>query len=163
MAKTKLTRSKAGRAIVSSKSHARLALDRLEEISAEIDKLTAPLVQEQKDLKEALDKYVIEKFEAGDGYEDDDWKATKVVGHKRTWDVEKLGKLIPRGIFKNVIKVSVDGEKVDAMVAAGRLDRKKIAAAFTETPNKPYVKITKREQDAKKGEQQARELADKLA
>jgi hypothetical protein len=150
--------------IVSSASHVRVALERLAEIEEEILAKTGPLVAEQATVKEALDNYVIDKFQAGDGYEDDDWKATKVVGHKRTWDVEKLGKLIPKGIFKNVVKVSVDGEKIDAMVAAGRLDRKKISAAFTEKPNKPYVKITKREKDAKKkGEAEAESLAAKLA
>lgn len=154
--------------IVSTKSHVAVALREREELGAELDKMLndpaiVALTAELAGLKEAIDTYVIEHFEPGDGFEDDDWLATKVVGHKRTWDVEKLEKLIPRGIFKNVVEFKVIPDKIDEYVRKGKLDRKKIGVAFTETPNKPYVKITKREQNESKGEAEATGLAAKLS
>jgi hypothetical protein len=113
-------------------------------------------------LREAVDKYIIDKYSAGEGIETPTYLATKVVGHTRTWNVEKLQKLIPRGILKNVVKMTVDGAKVDEYVRAGKIDRNKIKGAYEERPNKPYVKITRRSQDDGKADAEADSLAGKL-
>jgi hypothetical protein len=152
-----------GSVSINSKSDVRAALDRLEAIEREILDRTHDLVEERADLKVAVEHYVINKFEAGAGYEDDTWLATKVVGHTRTWDVDKLSKIIPRGILKNVTELKVLPAKLDAAVRAGKIDRTKIKAAFTETPNKPYVKITRRVQDDNRASDEAESLAAKLA
>lgn len=124
--------------------------------------LVAPLQVEHMALKEARDRYIIDQYSPGEGYEDEEWMATKVVSHRRTWDVEKLERLVPRGIFKNLVKMTVVPEKVDEYVRAKKIDRKKIEAAFTETPNAPYVKITKKSQPKVTGEDEADSLSAKF-
>lgn len=154
--------NKNGAFVISSKAHVRLALDTLDRIDEQIAMLTEPWQEERQMVKEALDKYVIDKFQPGDGYEDDDWLATKVVSTRRSWDVEKLTKLVPRGILKNLVKMTVDNGKVDEYVRSGKLDRDKIEPAYTETPNSPYVKITRRNNNTAKIEKEAAGLAARL-
>jgi hypothetical protein len=158
---TELKLNKKGEYVVSTKSHVREGLDTLAAIDAEIEELTRPLRSQHEAVKAAVDGYVIAKYQPGDGYEDDDYLATKVVAHRRSWNVDKLTKLVPRGILKNVLKISVDGEKVDQYVRAGKIDADKIKAAYEETPNKPYVKITPRKkgQSPERAEKEAEGLA----
>lgn len=122
-----------------------------------------PYQQDIDAMRQAVDKYVIEKYEAGDGYESDTWKATKVVGHDRSWNLKKLEKIVPRGILKNVLKISVDAKKLDELVKAGRIDRDEIEDAFEEKPKAPYVKITRKESKTDKAAEEAASLAEKLA
>lgn len=75
-------------------------------------------------------------------YEDEDIKITRVQGHRRSWNVDKLQSILPRGIFKNVTKTTVDGDKIDRYVREGKIKLKDIDPAFEETPNAPYVKWT---------------------
>lgn len=152
--------------MIGSDRHVRAALDSLAFEERELARLMAdPKIVTTQDLiaklKESVDGYIIDSFGAGEGYEDDDWLATKVVGHKRVWDVETLEKSIPRGIFKNLVKIEVDGAKVDQFVREGKLKAKDIRKAFKETANKPYVKITKRSKP--KGDKEAQSLAEQLA
>lgn len=166
---SRLKRKKDGSLIVSSKSHVAVALEDRERLTNELDKLLlddkiVSLREEIQRVGDAINTYVLDHYEAGEGFESDDWLATKVVGHRRTWDVEKLQKLIPRGILKNVVEMKVIPDKIDEYVRKGKLDRKKIAAAFEEVPNKPYVRITKREQSSEeKGSAEAESLAAKLS
>lgn len=151
--------------MIGSDRHVRAALDSLAAAERELARLMAdPQIAEVQDLvaklKASIDSYVIDSFKAGEGYEDDDWLATKVVGHKRVWDVDTLEKSIPRGIFKNLVKIEVDGGKVDQFVREGKLKMKDIRKAFKESANKPYVKITKRTKP--KGDKEAQSLAEQL-
>jgi hypothetical protein len=111
------------------------------------------------DLKSAVDKYVTEK----ENYEDDNVKITRVQGFRRSWNVAKLETILPRGIFKNVVTVMADAEKIDQYVREKKIDMKKIAPALEETPNRPYAKWSKKSHDANRGEAEANELADALS
>lgn len=109
-------------------------------------------------LKEDIDKYVLDK----DDYEDTDYKLTRVQAFRRRWDVDKLEAILPRGIFKNIVRVEPDPAKIDQYVREGKIDMKKIAPAYTETPNAPFVKMTKKSHAEEKGSAEAESLAAKL-
>jgi hypothetical protein len=94
-------------------------------------------------------------------YEDDRYKITRVIGFKRAWNVAKLEKLLPRGIFKNITKTEADPAKIDEYVKAGRIKLKEIEPAFEETPLKAYPKWT--EKKGERGQEEADSLAAKLA
>lgn len=168
-----LKRKKDGSFSVSSKSHVRAGLDRIAEIEKEADKLQTKIEKkckaemdglealafERAGLKESIEKFVKDK---GD-YEDDSIKVTRVQGHRRTWNVAKLESIVPRGVFKNLVKMEVIPAKVDEYVRKGKLDRKKIAPAFEETPNAPYVKWTPKTDSSDRAEQEADGLAEALS
>lgn len=147
---------------MATKSHVRIALDRMAELQEEMSALVAPLQTEYESLKQAHDSYIVEHYSAGEGYEDDDWLATKVVSHTRTWNVDALMKLVPRAILKPALKVSIDTAKLDDLVKRGKIERKTIASAFTESPNKPYAKITRKSKTKERGASEAEGLAGKL-
>jgi hypothetical protein len=164
--KVQLKQKRDGSFSITSKSLVRLADERLEQIEREIqsreEQVGIPALREERaGLVQARDKYIIDHFQAGEGYEDDSYKHTKVVSHTRKWDAEKLEKLVPRGIFKNLVTITVVPSKIDEYVRKGKLDRKKIERAFIETPNEPYVKTTKK--TTSNGEEEAESLAAKLA
>jgi hypothetical protein len=112
------------------------------------------------DLTEAIDNFILSRYDAGDGFENDNWKATHVQGHRRSWDVSKLEKLLPRGIFKNVVKITADPQKIDEYVRAKKINMDDIQEAYVETPNKPYTKVTAK--STARGEAEAESLAAKL-
>ena len=139
------------------------ALARIEEI----DNLRATIYEESglKDLdeeREKLDTAVKNYALAKGDYEDERYKVTRVQGHKRWWDSEKLEKLLPKGLFLKVVDYTPNAEKIDALVKAGKIDRKKIEPAFMQKPNAPYGKIT-RKTEGTSGEAEADSLAAKLA
>jgi hypothetical protein len=89
-------------------------------------------------LKSAIDESVIE----GDNYEDDSVKITRVQAMSRKWDTEKLEKILPRAVFRKIIKVEVDPDKLEQASRAGELTDEQITPALNETSNKPYAKWT---------------------
>lgn len=109
----------------------------------------------------AIDNYVLANYTAGEGYEDDKWLATKVVGNTRVWDAGALFKILPRGIFKQITKIVVDPQAIDEAVRAGKITDEQIASALSTRPNKPYVKVTARSGASNTAE--ADNLAAKLA
>ena len=127
---------------------------------AELETGMAETVEKIDKLKEARDTYLIGKMEAGATLANDTWQLTKVVAYRRTWDVSKLEKIVPKGILKNITELKVIPEKIDQYVKSGDLTLKKIAPAYTETPNKPYVRVSK--VAAANGETEAAKLAEKL-
>lgn len=147
---------------MSSKSHVRIALERIDELDKNMEALIAPLRTERDRLREAADKYVVDHYNPGEGIETDTFKMTKVVGHTRWWNPEKLEKLVPRGIYKNLVEVKVLPAKVDEYVRKGKIKRADIEAAFEERPNKPYVKMTKKEQGDARASAEASSLAEAL-
>lgn len=153
---------KDGSFVVASKSHVRIALERIEALDKEILVRTAPLKVEREELQEAVNKYVIDHYEASDGYEDSNFRATKVVGHTRSWNPDKLQKLLPTRLYKLVIIVKVDSGKLDELVREGKIDRKKIEKAYEEKPNTPYVKMTKKDQSAARAAGESESLAEAL-
>lgn len=158
--------------VLSSESHVRDALDEITEINAEITALEAALLEtdiglaiknlraERDGLEGAVETFILGNYKAGEGYEDDAWKVTKVVGHTRTWSAEKLKTLVPLGVFKNLTVTTVVPAKVDEYVRSKKIKLADISAAFEEKSNKPYVKVTKREGGDERDE--AAELAAKL-
>jgi hypothetical protein len=111
-------------------------------------------------LSAAIDRFVLERYSAGEGYEDANWKLTKVVGHSRRWNADKLQKLIPYGVFKKIVKVEVVPNLLNEAVKNGEIDLEAVDAAYEDTPNAPYVKRTRRSQS---GGDEAAMLAEKLA
>jgi hypothetical protein len=108
-------------------------------------------------LRAAIDKFVLD----GKDYEDEDVMITRVQGHRRRWDVKKLETILPRGIFKNVVKIEVDPAKLDEYVRKGKIKREVIEPAFEETPNAPYAKWTEKS-DKDRGGKEADKLAEAL-
>jgi hypothetical protein len=159
-----LRKNKAGHWIISSPSLVKEALGVLEDkqfILAGLlsDKKITTLQDEIALLDEDIKGYVLDK----DDYEDDDYKLTRVQAFRRTWDTAKLEKILPRGIFKNIVKVTADPTKIDQYVREGKIKAKQIEPAFIETPNQPFVKITKKSHAEEKGAAEADALAAKLA
>jgi len=110
-----------------------------------------------------VDAYVLKTAEPSEGLETDDVILTHVQGHTRVWDAEKLEKLVPRGIFKNLVTITVVPAKIDEYVRAKKITREQIEEAFVEKPKKPYVKWTpKKQAQADKADAEAASLADKL-
>ena len=166
---TKLKKGKDGQYVIDS-------LDSASAVRAELDATLAELAEweEMPEFKEcrekveslqaALNAYVIAAFKASEGYEDDQWRGTKVVGHRREWDIDGLRKAISGPLYKAVIDVKIDGQKVDELVRAGKLDLNAIKRFYTEKANKPSVKWTRKTvKDGEREDAQAAELDDLLA
>ena len=161
-----LKRKKDGGYVIASESHVRAATVERARVEAEIEELlnAAPIKNRRAKiakLTEAIDAYVIEHYAASDGYEDDTVKLTKVVGHTRRWNPDKLRPLMPTSLYKLVIDVKVNADRLDALVKEGKINRKRIAKAFEETPNAPYVKRTDKS-DRHSIEQEAAKLKEAL-
>lgn len=157
-------RRKGKRFVISSSSHVAEALAVLEAFDVEIEKFLADpalvlLQKERAQLKEDIDAYILKRSTP---YEDDNYKLTRVQGFRRTWNVSKLEAILPRGIFKNVIKMEADPQKIDQYVRDGKIDRKKIEPAFEESPNRAYVKMTKKSHHEERGEAEADALAEAM-
>lgn len=164
-----LKRKKDGSFSVISPRHVHDALERQDEINEEVAELQAALLEtdigialrnlrdEEAELIMAVDSYVLNNFDGGDGVEDDDYKVTKVVGHTRTWDAEKLRKLVPLSVFKNLTAIVVRPDKIDEYVRARKLKLKDVKSAYIERENKPYVKKTRR--NTSTGNTEAADLA----
>lgn len=118
--------------------------------------------EEDAALAQAVEEFVLTSYEPGQGYEDDRVKLTKVQSHTRRWSAEKLEKLVTRGMFKNLVAVTVVPAKIDEMVRKGKLKLEDVAEAYEERPNKPYVRPTAKK-DGLDAESSADLLAEKLA
>jgi hypothetical protein len=141
--------------VVSSESDVQEAIGEIEVRKA----LMQPVIAEIAALKEAVDAYVEKKG----NIETDTHKLTRVQGFTRKWNVDKLKKIVPKGIFLQLCNLTPDPDKIDQAVRAGRLDAKKIAPAFEETPKAAYVKWTeKKESNSARQEEQADALAANL-
>lgn len=136
--------------------HVRTANERIAFLDEQIEVQVASLREEKQALEDAVDKFIISKFEPGDGYEDESVKLTKVVSYRRYWNPDKLRKLLPTSVYKTVINVTVNSAKLDELVREGRIDRDKIESAYEEVPNTPYVKKTAK---AGKSDRSAEEAA----
>lgn len=158
--------------MVTSKSHVQDAIKRLTEIENEIEQIEAIIADrvdpelvkmealsvETQELKAAVNTFVLNR---GLKMELPTVTITRVQAFKRRWNVETLEKIVPRGIFKNLVKIEVDPAKVDEYVKKGKLDPKKIEAAYEETPNQPFVKWTPKA-ETHSAEAEAASLAAKL-
>lgn len=149
--------------VVSSKSAVHGAVEDIAALEEEIAKLTGPLEAQMTLLKTAVDAYVIKNYDPSSGYENDVMSITHVQGHTRRWNAEKLEKLVPRGVFKNLVTVTVVPAKIDEYVRAKKIKREDIEPAFEETANKPYAKWTpKKQANADRAAAETSSLADKL-
>jgi hypothetical protein len=152
-----------GLPVVSSKSAVHGAVEDIAALEEEIAKLTGPMEAQMTLLKEAVDRWVIKNYEPSTGYDNDTVSLTHVQGHTRRWNAEKLEELVPKGIFKNLVTITVVPAKIDEYVRAKKIKREDIEPAFEETPNKPYVKWTPKKLDTtSRAESEAASLADKL-
>lgn len=147
--------------MISSKAHVRTALALRKTLQARLDELLANpeielLETDLAALKTGIDAWVLDH----EKYADDTITITRVQAMRRTWNPDKLEKLVPRGIFKNLVTFTVVPAKIDAYVRQGKLDLDKIAPAFEETPNAPFTKWTVKSN--KNGEVEADSLAEAL-
>jgi hypothetical protein len=150
-----------GSVVVSSESHVRVANKRIVFLTEQIELQTKSMREERDKLKAAVEQYVIDAYEPGEGYEDETVKLTKVVSHRCTWNADKLRKLLPTSLYKLVIDVKVNDKALDELCREGKIDRKKIASAFEEVPNAPYTRRTVK--GTPSGKDEAAALAAKLA
>lgn len=139
------------------------ALARIEEIDDILTAIRADNAmdeweKERADLEDAVKAFALDV----ENYEDEAYKVTKVQGHTRYWDTDKLEKLVPKGLFLRCVNLVAAPDKIDALVKQGKLDRKVIAKAFIEKKNSPYAKITKKSEPGTDGEDEAASLAEKL-
>lgn len=81
-------------------------------------------------------------IEASENFEDDDWKVTRVQAHSRSWNVEALQRIVGAKMWTLITKRVPDPVLIDEQVRAGKLDDKKIAKAYVETPGTAYVKVS---------------------
>jgi hypothetical protein len=172
--KAGLSRDKNGKVVIGSEDGVAQALRRREQLDDLIQKATALLEQtktyqsraamqeEDAELEAAIREFVLNSYEAGSGYEDDRVRLTKVQGHTRTWNVDKLQAKLSRGLFKSVTQITVVPAKIDEMVRKGKIDLDAIADAYEERANKPYVKPTAKK-DGLDAEAEADNLAELLA
>ena len=128
---------------LSSVSDARLARIRIDGLLWQIDKLAKKagipaILQEVSELQAVLDLYVLDSEE----FESDTWQAKRVQASRRSWDVDKLKRLLPASVFKSVVKPVVDNAAIDEAVKKDLIDIDVIGEALIEAPNKPYVKWT---------------------
>lgn len=123
--------------------HVTAALDLLESVDDEIEEIEAgrltDLRAKRAALKDAIDKFVMKSKQ----YEDAGYKLTRVQSYRRKWDTAKLERILPRPIFKRIVKVEADPAKIDEFVKGGAIKLKEIEAALIEEPNAPYIKWTK--------------------
>lgn len=154
-----LKRKRDGSVVVSTKSHVRAANERIAFLEEQIETQVAPMREEKQILIDAVERYVLDKYEPGSGYEDESVKITKVVSHKRYWNPDKLRKILPTSVYKLVIKVSVDGAKIDELVREGKIDRERIESAFEEIPNTPYVRRSLKSDKSDRSAEEAAGLA----
>lgn len=127
--------------MVRSESHVQDALGDIDALREEIARLTDPLQAEVDKLNEAIDKYMLRRG-PGTKIESPMANISVVQSHTRWWDTDKLKTLVPRHVFKNIVKLEVDKLALDEQVRAGNITREQIAPAFMEKPNAPYVKRT---------------------
>lgn len=149
------------------------ALDRREEIAATLETLEEQLAktklyqrvealrEEDAKIEADVKEFVLVNYASGEGYEDERVKLTKVVGHTRTWNVDRLKELVKPGVFKKLTSLVVVPAKIDELVRAGKLDLEEIADAYEERANAPYVKPTIKSRVDNSAE--AESLAEKLA
>lgn len=159
---------------IGSEAAVRKALERREIIAATLETLRArmektKLAQQIAELEEedgtiavAIDEYVLDKYNAGDGYDDGRYRFTKVVGHTRRWNVERLRELLKPSILRQVTTLVVVPEKIDELEAQGKIDLDAISDAYETRANKPYVKKTERTSTDDERKEEATSLAAKL-
>jgi hypothetical protein len=64
-----------------------------------------------------------------------------LVRRTRTrWNPDKLKKILSKSQIIKVSRFDIDPEKLDDLVRQGKLDRKKIAPALEQTPEKPHIR-----------------------
>lgn len=150
---------------ITSESDARLARKRIDALQDEVLALAKKVgipakLDEQVALQNALNEYVLDR----EYFESDEWTATRVQAHSRSWDAEKLRKLLPTSVYKSIIRVSIDNDKVNEFVKAGTIKLKTIESAFMEKANKPFVRWTAKGRDVQTaGEAEASKLAGMLS
>jgi hypothetical protein len=64
-----------------------------------------------------------------------------LVRRTRTrWNPDKLKRILSKSQIIKVSRFDIDPEKLDDLVRQGKLDRKKIAPALEQTPEKPHIR-----------------------
>lgn len=105
---------------------------------------------------------MLTNYKAGEGYDDDHYKITKVVQHTRTWNIDKLKALVKPKVFKQVTELRVVPAKINELVSSGKLDIDEIESAYESSPNRPYIKKSVKA-DSSKAEGEAAGVAEALA
>jgi hypothetical protein len=150
---------------ISSESDARLARERIDALTQEVYALAKKagipaLLEEQMAIQTVLNGYVLD----AKSFEVEGWQGTRVQSHTRTWDVEKLRKRLPGSVYKQIINVTVDKDKLDSLVKKGTIKLELIEDALVETANAAYVKWTAKGKNVQEaGQAEAAKLAEMLS
>jgi hypothetical protein len=127
--------------MVRSELHVRDALDDIAMLNEKMRAAMKPYQEDLTALEEAIERYMLKRG-PGIKIEHETATVTVVQSHTRKWNADKLRALIPMGVYKNVVELVVNRDKLNEYVAAGKIDRSVIEDAYEEVPNKPYVKRT---------------------
>lgn len=136
------------------------AINEIEEMMEEEYELST-LRKESMALMEAVKDFVLKRDKP---LEVDNRRFTIVKQHVRKWNPEKLQSLLPKAVFMKVATMQyvVDPERLDSLIRAGEIDRKKIESAFEESPKAPYVKHSILKPSDNSGEEEADRVAEAL-
>jgi hypothetical protein len=107
-----------------------------ENMEDEFDYLT--MKQEIVDLKEELRRFMTANDQAQ--VIRDDYKIVLIRRMRSSWNVNKLKKVLSKGQYLKIVKMTVDPAKIDDLVRRGDIDEKLIASALEQTPDKPYLR-----------------------
>lgn len=121
-------------ALVAEKQEMRAEAERI--LEEEYDYLT--LGAEVDSLKTSIRDFMIDQDVAqakGDGGH---WSLIRRT--KTKWNPAKLKKILSKGQMIKVSTFTVDPDKLDDMVRKGKIDKKKIAPALEQTPEKPHIR-----------------------
>lgn len=99
------------------------------------------IVAKQDDILDAMNAHNMKNYEVTDSY-GRIHKAAMQQNVSRTIDETKLKRKVGPGIWRRITTLTLDRKKVDALVADGTIDPVDLADCVTETPSKPYVKVS---------------------
>lgn len=98
------------------------------------------IADEQQKVLDVMTQHNIKDYKVSHG--NDLFKASMMQNTSRAIDESKLKRKVGPGIWRRITTLSLDRKKVDALVADGTIDPVDLAACITETPSKPFVKVT---------------------
>lgn len=159
-----------GSYIISNRGEADQAAELLRETQRAVDEMNIAFMS-QPGVREAMQDAVnlrksIDGFLLANKYsiDIDGLKMTPTYPKERKWNVDKLREVLPAGLFKRVIVETVDSDKLDELVKAGKVKLDAIEPAYEESPKTPSVRITwAKGTDKAKTETEASSLEKKLS
>lgn len=116
-------------------------LKRINELKQQMEFISAELEALERDVVPVLKDY-------GKTWSDEGVHYTAVAPTRTSYDEAGLRRVLGEGIWKRIEKVSMDRDKLGALVTAGEVKAETVAAHATVTSIKPYVLVTRDKQAA---------------